>query len=336
MEEGGFTVGVRRRGGIHFQPLPPARPCLSLLFTHSPHTSLRLKRQRHPVHAVPQPRRAGPVREDVPQVPAACRAVDLCPRHERDRPVDLLRHRALDGREKGGPPRARVELGAGLEQGGAAPGAGEDARPLLAVEEGAAGPLRARLAQDAVGFGGEGRLPLGVRGRERALGATGGRGAGGGGGGRGGSRGRGRAAQDGGPASKQAVQEGLGRGRRGGGVGAVAAAAGRRRGGRDAGAGGAGGGAEEGLWSGGREREKRVGERTAGWATRAGRRRSGGCTALRPALPLSAFPGGRGRACGVTRGLRRLHGPALIGGRGWWRRGARGAREECKNEWCEV
>src|SRR3712207_5974372 len=85
-----------------------------------------VERQADRVDAVPQPRRVGPVLEDVTQVRAAVRAVHLGAPHEEARVLlrrDVLRPRGL---EEARPAAARLELRGRAEERGAAAGAAVD------------------------------------------------------------------------------------------------------------------------------------------------------------------------------------------------------------------
>ena len=130
--------------------LPPFLFFLFFLFFPSSSSS-RLaaghKLQRHPVHAVPQPRRPRPVGEDVSQVPLALDAVDLCPPHEKGVVDALLDRGAVRGerREERGPAGPAVELGRAREQPRAAPGTRERSLALLVVERAREGALGAVL-----------------------------------------------------------------------------------------------------------------------------------------------------------------------------------------------
>src|SRR3954447_9863544 len=76
----------------------------------------RLERERQRVDAVALPRGAGPIVEDVPEMPAAGAAEDLGAAHEEAVVVSQL-DRLGDGRlGEARPACARVELGVGAEQ----------------------------------------------------------------------------------------------------------------------------------------------------------------------------------------------------------------------------
>jgi len=106
----------------------------------------RLKLERGAVHAVAQPGRRGPVVKHVPQVPLALVAAHLGARHEEDRVVRTLVHRALDGLVEAGPAGAGLVLGVGREEGAAAAGTDKGALALLLVEGAGEGALGAGLS----------------------------------------------------------------------------------------------------------------------------------------------------------------------------------------------
>lgn len=116
--------------------------------------SLLFKNNRARVDAVPLVRRRREPfpGEHVPLVPAAVGAADLDPPHAHRVVLDA-RDRAVDVVVKRGPAAARVELGLGLVELGAAPGAVKGPLALFRVELVVlAGPggLRAGLAEDVV------------------------------------------------------------------------------------------------------------------------------------------------------------------------------------------
>src|SRR3954471_20404133 len=93
------------------------------------------------VHAVAQPGRLRAVVEDVAEMPAATRAMDLGARHE-ERVVGRGLDRAVDWLVEARPTGAGVELGLGGEERLAAGRAGEGALALLVVERGRAAGRR--------------------------------------------------------------------------------------------------------------------------------------------------------------------------------------------------
>ena len=109
--EDSSALDAARRMGVDFVqgyaiarplPLPPARPDLQLLLR-------RLEFQRGAVHAVAQARGLRAVGEDVAEVSAAARAVDLGPLHQVS--VVLARgHRAGDRLEEARPAGAAFEF----------------------------------------------------------------------------------------------------------------------------------------------------------------------------------------------------------------------------------
>src|SRR5688572_18849801 len=84
-----------------------------------------LENHRHTVHAVPEPRRPGPVGKHMAEMPAAACAVHLRADHE-PRMVDRRPHGVLERRPEAGPARSAVELRLRREERVAAPRALKD------------------------------------------------------------------------------------------------------------------------------------------------------------------------------------------------------------------
>ena len=119
--------------------------------------------QGHGVHAVALPGGgAGRVVEDVAQVGAAGGAADLGAHHDVAGVGQQGDGLGVGGVVEGGPTAARVELGGGAEQLGAAGTAAVDALAPLVQQGTGEGPLRAGLAQDVVLQRVEQGAPLGV------------------------------------------------------------------------------------------------------------------------------------------------------------------------------
>src|SRR5258706_2138681 len=122
--------------------------------------------QRDAVVAVAQAGGLRPVVEYVAVMAAAAHAVVLGALHE-ELAVDRGAEHARDGREEARPAGAAVELHRGGEKRQSAPGTGEYARALLAVERTRAGALGALVAQHVVSRRRQAFLPFGVGQLER-------------------------------------------------------------------------------------------------------------------------------------------------------------------------
>src|SRR5262245_39335069 len=118
-----------------------------------------LELQRDAVHAVAQAGRVRAVGEDMPEVAAALRAVDLGPGHA-ERTIRRGRDRAFDRGEKAGPAGAALELGVGGEQRLGAGGASEGSGPFLVIQRARSGALGPVLPQHVKLFRRQRRFPL--------------------------------------------------------------------------------------------------------------------------------------------------------------------------------
>src|SRR4051812_6898858 len=125
--------------------------------------STGLEVERRGVHAVPQPRRLGPVVEDVSEVRAAALAEDLRARHEEA--AILVGHHALlgGGRPEARPSRSRIEFRLRLEELVAARRAEVVPERVLVPVLARESALRALLAQNAILLGSQRRAPLRFR-----------------------------------------------------------------------------------------------------------------------------------------------------------------------------
>src|SRR5579863_8711899 len=124
--------------------------------------AFRLEAQGCAVHAVALARGARPVREDMPEMAVAPRAVHLGALHV----IGLVARGAHSARERpieARPARAAVKLRVRLEQGLSAARAAKDAGPMLIIERARARALRTMTAQHPVLLGGQRALPLGLR-----------------------------------------------------------------------------------------------------------------------------------------------------------------------------
>src|SRR5258706_2826249 len=116
--------------------------------------ALGLKTQGTAVRAIAQARRSRAVIEDMAQMAAASGAIKFSA-HHTVAAVGGGRHRPRLGVPEAGPAGAAVELGAGVEQFGAASGAFKLSRALFIIQRAGAGAFGAAFAQHAVLFGGE-------------------------------------------------------------------------------------------------------------------------------------------------------------------------------------
>ena len=112
------------------------------------------------VDAVAPPGVGGPIGEDMPQMATAPGAQDLGARHAEAAVLVLDDGAGGAGPVEAGPARSGLELGAGVEQLGAAPGAMEHALAVDVQQVARPGGLGPGTAQDGVSVPGELRLPF--------------------------------------------------------------------------------------------------------------------------------------------------------------------------------
>src|SRR5262249_40358582 len=124
-----------------------------------------LEFQRDTVHAVALSGRLRPVVEHVAEMAAAAPAVHLGAWNDQAVIVRSA-HRILDRRKEARPAGAALDLGLGPDQRQIAPGAAEDARPMLVVERARMRPLRPVLAQPPELLRAQDLLPFRFRSRD--------------------------------------------------------------------------------------------------------------------------------------------------------------------------
>src|SRR6185437_5921417 len=148
----GAAHGRRLRAGLRHRPAAAPRHRRLTL-------PLRLELQGGAVHAVAQAGGLGAVREDMAEMAAAARAMDLGPLHQMS-VVFARGHGAGDRLQETRPAGAAFKLRLRLVQRLAAAGAAKHTLAVLVVEGAGAGPLRAMTAQHAVLLRGQPGAPL--------------------------------------------------------------------------------------------------------------------------------------------------------------------------------